>query len=175
METFQLEKGCVLDVNELFFPSDDDNSSSNADVVNNGKSTITEFQRNKSLSLIHESTEKIDGEVSSKVLDNDDDRPTNNEEATTTTTTPVVYECLSKLRLSKCAIGETAGLRGRRRRRRTSASNNVPRIPTFARFPNLQSLNLSHNELFKTKTVFAGLSTLPQLSSINLSYNRLSR
>jgi hypothetical protein len=29
--------------------------------------------------------------------------------------------------------------------------------------------------LFRTKTAFAGLSSLPLLSSINLSYNRLSR
>ena len=78
-----------------------------------------------------------------------------------------VYPSLSKLRLSNCAIGEMAGLRGRKK--------SLPRLPTFSRFPNLSSLNLSHNEMFKTKTAFAGLASLPLLSSINLSYNRLSR
>jgi hypothetical protein len=123
LEMFQLEKGCILDINQLFFPSD-----------------ITENNHNE------ERRDRINGSPESA--------------------SSVVYSSLSKLRLSHCAIGETAGLRGRRA---------IPRLPTLSRFPNLVSLNLSHNELFKTKTALAGLSSLPQLSSLNLSYNRLSR
>ena len=137
LEMFQYEKGCILDINQLFFPSDtiDSNPRKNLGLVNR-----------QGLSLNEEGSERIDDSQESS--------------------SPVVFFSLSKLRLSHCAMGETAGLRGRR---------SVPRLPTFSRFPNLVSLNISHNELFKTKTVLAGLSSLSQLSSLNLSYNRLSR
>lgn len=137
LEMFQYEKGCILDINQLFFPSDtiDSNPRKNLGLVNR-----------QGLSLNEEGSERINDSQESS--------------------SPVVFFSLSKLRLSHCAMGETAGLRGRR---------SVPRLPTFSRFPNLVSLNISHNELFKTKTVLAGLSSLSQLSSLNLSYNRLSR
>jgi hypothetical protein len=130
LDMFQMEKGCILDINELFFPSDCDIFASDGD---------------------------------SSVF---------------------MYKSLTKLRLSNCAISEAAGLRGRRRHKSPSAQSQVlqsktdnsltKKIPTLSRFPNMESLNISHNELFRTKTALAGLSSLPLLSSINLSYNRLS-
>ena len=137
LEMFQYEKGCILDINQLFFPSD----------------TIDTNPRN-SLGLVNRQGLSLNEEGSERINDSQE------------SSSPVVFFSLSKLRLSQCAMGETAGLRGRRA---------VPRLPTFSRFPNLVSLNISHNELFKTKTVLAGLSSLSQLSSLNLSYNRLSR
>ena len=154
LDMFQIEKSCILDVNQLFFPSDINDTMD--DVNQRGMQ-----QRN--LSLIAENQEAVKEDADS-IDDGNDDTPN--------TKTPIVYPSLSKLRLSNCAMGEAAGLRGRRKK--TCAKHNIPRVPTFERFPNLTSLNLSHNELFKTKTVFAGLSSLPLLSSINLSYNRLS-
>ncbi|KAL7543433.1 hypothetical protein ACHAXR_012709 [Thalassiosira sp. AJA248-18] len=142
LDMFQMEKGCILDINQLFFPSDLSDINQNSPL---------ELRRD--LSLIDEGKEK--------------EGPGNGGK--TENTALAVYPSLSKLRLSNCAIGETAGLRGRR------TTSSIPRLPTFSRFPNLLSLNLSNNELFKTKTVVAGLSSLPLLSSINLSYNRLSR
>ena len=155
LDMFQIEKSCILDVNQLFFPSDINDTMD--DVNQRGMQ-----QRN--LSLIAENQESVKEDADS-TDDGNDDTPK-------ATKTPVVYPSLSKLRLSNCAMGEAAGLRGRRKK--TCAKHNIPRVPTFERFPNLTTLNLSHNELFKTKTVFAGLSSLPLLSSINLSYNRLS-
>jgi hypothetical protein len=124
LEMFQMEKGCILDINQLFFPSDG-------------------------------------SEAATSTADD--------------TSTLFMYESLTKLRLSNCAINEAAGLRGRRGSKSSHQCNARPkRIPTMSRFPNMESLNLSHNELFRTKTALAGLSLLPLLSSINLSYNRLS-
>ena len=137
LEMFQYEKGCILDVNQLFFPSD----------------TIDANPRN-CLGLVNRQGLSLNAKGSERINDSQE------------SSSPVVYFSLSKLRLSHCAMGETTGLRGRRA---------VPRLPTFSRFPNLISLNISHNELFKTKTVLAGLSSLSKLSSLNLSYNRLSR
>eukprot|EP00956_Cyclotella_meneghiniana_P016254 scaffold25569_cov57-Cyclotella_meneghiniana.AAC.4 len=114
LNIFQMEKGCILDVNHLFFPSD-------------------------------------------SASDNND--------------SSFMYKSVAKLHLSNCAINEAAGLRGRRRPR----SSTLKKVPTLSRFPNLQSLDLSRNELFRTKTALAGLSSLPLLSSVNLSCNRLSR
>ena len=135
LDMFQMERGCILDINQLFFPSDS--------IV----SFMAEVKRNDTRGFVVEQNELSH-------------RPK---------PTPFVYSSLSKLRLSNCAIGETAGLR----RRRTSSCMTLP--PPLARFPNLESLDLSRNELFRTRTAFAGLSDLPRLSSINLSYNRLSR
>ena len=129
LEMFQYEKGCIVDINQLFFP------------------------------LNMEGLERINHIPES--------------------TKPFEYMSLTKLRLSNCAMGETAGLRGRRRRRRkrmrSGEETTLPRLPPFSRFPNLVSLNISHNELHKMKTILAGLSSLPLLSSLDLSYNRLSR
>jgi hypothetical protein len=127
LEMFQYEKGCIVDINQLFFP------------------------------LNMEGLEKINHIPES--------------------TKPFEYMSLTKLRLSNCAMGETAGLRGRRRRKRmrSGEETTLPRMPPFSRFPNLVSLNISHNELHKMKTILAGLSSLPLLSSLDLSYNRLSR
>ncbi len=135
LDMFQMERGCILDINHLFFPSD----SIAAIMAEDNRDDTREFVV-KQNELSH--------------------RPN---------PIPFVYSSLSKLRLSKCAIGEAAGLR----RRRTSSCMSLP--PPIARFPNLESLDLSRNELFRTRTAFAGLSDLPLLSSINLSYNRLSR
>ena len=137
LEMFQYEKGCILDINQLFFPSD---------IIDANPRNCLGLVNRHGLSLNEEGGGRINDSLESS--------------------SHVVYFSLSKLRLSHCAMGETAGLRGRRA---------VPRLPTFSRFPNLVSLNISHNELFKTKTVLAGLSSLSQLSSLNLSYNRLSR
>ena len=131
LDMFQMEKGCILDINQLFFSSDATDESSVAEGNQIGTPGSPAERRQKS--------------------------------------SPFVYSSLSKLRLSNCAMGEAAGLR----RRRTSSCMSLP--PPLARFPNLVSLDLSRNELFRTKTAFAGLSDLPLLSSINLSYNRLSR
>jgi hypothetical protein len=126
LEMFQYEKGCIVDINQLFFPLNEDGL--------------------EKINHIPESTK------------------------------PFEYMSLTKLRLSNCAMGETAGLRGRRKRRNSSGEETtLPRIPPFSRFPNLVSLNISHNELHKMKTILAGLSSLPLLSSLDLSYNRLSR
>jgi len=119
LDMFQMEKGCILDFNQLFFPSD-----------------------------------KLD--VASIAPDPD-------------THLLFMYKSLTNLRISNCAMSEAAGLRGWRR------SKLIPKIAALSRFPNLKSLNMSHNELFRTKTALAGLSSLPLLSSIDLSYNRLSR
>jgi hypothetical protein len=137
LEMFQMEKGCIIDINRLFFPSD-----------------VTEAHKRHCLGLVTGGEDVI--------VDEEERGSTRSRKSACFD----VYFSLSKLRLSHCAIGETAGLRGRRA---------VPRLPTFSRFPNLVSLNISHNELFKTKTALAGLSSLPQLSSLNLSYNRLTR
>lgn len=134
LDMFQMEKGCILDVNKLFFPSDADDIVPR-DVV--GKEI--------------DAAVELNGETSIKV-----------------------YSSLSKLRLSNCAIGEAAGLRGRAVVKRSDTPR-PQRVPTLSRFPNLVSLNLSHNELFRIKTALAGLSSLPLLSSINLAYNRLIR
>mmetsp|Transcript_27547 Transcript_27547/g.59218 ORF Transcript_27547/g.59218 Transcript_27547/m.59218 type:complete len:1496 (+) Transcript_27547:194-4681(+) len=151
LEMFQMEKGCILDVNQLFFPSDI--SPKNANIQQ------SPLLIRRDLSLIDEGNEK----EGARPLP-DDDGDTNQPENSSF----VVYPSLSKLRVSNCAMGEAAGLRGR------VTSKSVPQLPTLSRFPNLTSLNLSRNELFKSKTVFAGLSSLPLLSSINLSYNRLT-
>jgi hypothetical protein len=135
LDMFQMERGCILDINQLFFPSD------------SIASFMAEVNRDDTRGFIVEQNELSH-------------RPK---------PIPFVYSSLSKLRLSNCAIGETAGLR----RRRTSSCMTLP--PPLARFPNLESLDLSRNELFRIRTAFAGLSDLPRLSSINLSYNRLSR
>ena len=129
LEMFQMEKGCLLDANQLFFSSDV--------LSHNGKE------------------------------EHDDSTNAYEEQQA------IMYSSLSKLRLSNCAIGEMSGLRGRSKK--SIKQHRLKQMPPFSRFPNLVSLNLSHNELFRTKTAFAGLSSLPMLSSINLSYNRLSR
>lgn len=144
---FQMEKGCILDINNLFFPSD---LTMKSDSKGASEDSSRHMQRN--FSLVNEDEERDGPQLADGNI-----------------TAPAVYPNLAKLRLSNCAIGETAGLRGRKN------SQSVARTPTLSRFPNLTSLNISHNELFKTKSVFAGLSSLPLLSSINLSYNRLSR
>lgn len=159
LDIFQLEKGCILDVNMLFFPGD---------VIPPIDTSLHEDCIPRNLSLIDEDMEK---KVTTDQHDGDDDKD-NIKQQPVLSATPFEYKSISKLKLSNCAISETAGLRGIKRRRR---SNNVPRIPPLARFPNLTSLNLSNNELFKSNTVFAGLSALPLLSSIDLSFNRLSR
>ena len=152
LEMFQMEKGCILDVNQLFFPSDLLSDSS------------SKTHKTKSEGLVRRDLSLIDEEGKMK-----EDSSLSGEGNKKGYTSLVVYSSLSKLRLSNCAMGETAGLRGR------ASSSSVPRVPTLSRFPNLTSLNLSRNELFKKKTVFAGLSSLPLLSSIDLSYNQLSR
>jgi hypothetical protein len=131
LDMFQMEKGCILDINQLFFSLDatDEFSMAEGNQIDTPGSPAKRRQKSS----------------------------------------PFVYSSLSKLRLSNCAMGEAAGLR----RKRTSSCMSLP--PPLARFPNLVSLDLSRNELFRTKTAFAGLSDLPLLSSINLSYNRLSR
>jgi hypothetical protein len=142
LDMFQMEKGCLLDINQLFFPSD-----------------IRNARLERQLSLIDEDSTKEEHHNNVDACEN-------------------VYSSLSKLRLSTCAIGEMSGLRGRSKRsvrHNGNTSSRPKRIPPFSRFPNLVSLNLSHNEIFTTKSAFAGLSSLPMLSSINLSYNRLSR
>lgn len=144
LDMFQMEKGCILDINQLFFQSDTTDGSSKAEVDQNVSSG---FEVRRKDNVIEEGREADSSRLE---------------------TPPFVYSSLTKLRLSNCAIGEPAGLR----RRRTSRLS-LPR--PLARFPNLVSLDLSRNELFRTKTAFAGLSSLPLLSSINLSYNRLSR
>ena len=144
LDMFQMEKGCILDVNELFFPSD---------MISAGRTTAPGLRRD--LSLIEETKEEDE-------LQPDRDRKQE-------PVRPLVYPSMTKLRLSNCAMGEAAGLRGR------PTPKSVPRLPTLARFPNLVCLNLSRNELFRSKTVFAGLNALPLLSWIDLSYNRLSR
>ncbi len=136
LDMFQMEKGCILDINQLFFSSDATDESSMAE---------------------------------GNQIDKPGSTPERNEVSNRQKSSPFVYSSLSKLRLSNCAMGEAAGLR----RRRTSSGMSLP--PPLARFPNLVSLDLSRNEVFRTKTAFAGLSDLPLLSSINLSYNRLSR
>ena len=118
LESFQLEKGCILDVNRVFFPSDISN-------------------------------ENEEGEATGDLFR---------------------HESITKLRLSNCAISEASGLRGKRGKK-----SRIKRPPTMSRFPNLVSLNLANNELFKAKTAFAGLASLPMLSSIDLSHNRLRR
>jgi hypothetical protein len=148
LDMFQMEKGCLLDINQLFFPSDIPNAC-----------------LERQLSLIDEDDTKEGHHNNTDTCENKDQQP-------------FVYSSLSKLRLSTCAIGEMSGLRGRSRRyarQYQNTSSRPKRIPPFSRFPNLVSLNLSHNEIFRTKSAFAGLSSLPMLSSINLSYNRLSR
>jgi hypothetical protein len=137
LEMFQYEKGCINDINDLFFPSN---------IIHADPRNCLGLANRHGLSLNEEGRNRINDSPESS--------------------SSVAYFSLTKLRLSHCAIGEAAGLRGRRA---------VPRLPTFSRFPNLVSLNISHNELFKTKTILAGLSSLSQLSSLNLSYNRLSR
>jgi len=160
LDVFQLERGCILDVNLLFFPGD---------VIPPVDTSIQEDSIPRNLSLIDENMEKkVEATTLQQQSADDDDI----KQQPILSATPFEYKSISKLKLANCAMGETAGLRGIKRRRR---SNNVPRIPPLARFPNLTSLNLSNNELFKSKTVFAGLSALPLLSSIDLSYNRLSR
>ncbi|KAL7521870.1 hypothetical protein ACHAWX_006562 [Stephanocyclus meneghinianus] len=141
LDMFQMEKGCLLDINQLFFPSD---------------------------------------------FYGCEGAPVGMEESGLDQEAPAacVYSALTKLRLSNCAMSEAAGLRGRRVSKMSDhhstqlIDSNISilpkRIPTLSRFPKLVSLNLSHNELFRTKTALAGLSSLPFLSSINLSYNRLS-
>ena len=125
LDMFHIEKGCILDVNQLFFPSD----SSESDEA------------------------KQDKELKPDAL-------------------PLfMYKSLTKLCLSNCALSEAAGLRGKRM---SYVTHQPKRIPTLSRFPSIVTLNLSHNELFRTKTALAGLSSLTFLSSINLSYNRLS-
>lgn len=144
LEMFQMEKGCLLDANELFFPSD------------------------KSLQF----SERIEGDDAKERHHS----KTHTNEANVQQ--PFVYSSLSKLRLSNCAIGEMSGLRGRSKktlRQFQGTPHPLKRIPPLSRFPNLVSLNLSHNEIFRVKSAFAGLSSSPMLSSINLSYNRLSR
>ena len=147
LEMFQMEKGCLLDINGLFFPSD----------------VPTQFSE-RHLNLIEEDDTKERHDFNKDTCETNEHRP-------------FVYSSLSKLRLSNCAIGEMSGLRGRSKRsiRQYTPHRRPKRIPPFSRFPNLVSLNLSHNEIFRTKSAFAGLSSLPMLSSINLSYNRLSR
>ncbi|KAL7497903.1 hypothetical protein ACHAWT_007083 [Skeletonema menzelii] len=143
LEMFQMEKGCLLDINELFFSSDSE----------------------RHLNLIEEDDTKERHDFNTDTCERNEHRP-------------FVYSSLSKLRLSNCAIGEMSGLRGRSKRsyrQYQSTPHRPKRMPPFSRFPNLTSLNLSHNEIFRTKSAFAGLSSLPMLSSINLSYNRLSR
>ena len=162
LDIFQLERGCILDVNLLFFPGD---------VIPTVDTCLQEDCIPRNLSLIDENMEKK-VEAAATLQHHDEDDKDDTKQQPISTATPFEYKSISKLKLSNCAMGETAGLRGIKRRRR---SNNVPRIPPLARFPNLTSLNLSNNELFKSKTVFAGLSALPLLSSIDLSYNRLSR
>jgi hypothetical protein len=142
LDMFQMEKGCILDINQLFFPSD--------------------YYGCKGA-------------------------PDNMEETALEKESPAlcVFSTLTKLRLSNCALNEAAGLRGRRvskisdqpdtQLRDINITIYPKRIPTLSRFPNMVSLNLSHNELFRTKTALAGLSSLPFLSSINLSYNRLTK
>jgi len=162
LDIFQLERGCILDVNLLFFPGD---------VIPTVDTSQEEDTIPRNLSLIDENMEKKVEATTLQQQSADDDKDDTKQQPVLSAT-PFEYKSISKLKLSNCAMGETAGLRGIKRRRR---SNNVPRIPPLARFPNLISLNLSNNELFKSKTVFAGLSSLPLLSSIDLSYNRLSR
>ena len=162
LDIFQLERGCILDVNLLFFPGD----------VIPPVDTSQEDTIPRNLSLIDENMEKKVDATTLQQQSADDDDKDDIKQQPILSATPFEYKSISKLKLSNCAISETAGLRGIKRRRR---SNNVPRIPPLARFPNLTSLNLSNNELFKSKTVFAGLSALPLLSSIDLSFNRLSR
>eukprot|EP00985_Skeletonema_marinoi_P024768 scaffold17539_cov182-Skeletonema_marinoi.AAC.3 len=148
LDMFQMEKGCLLDINQLFFPSD----------------VPIKFSE-RHLSLIEEDNAK-------------ERHHFNTDTCVKKEQQPFVYSSLSKLRLSNCAIGEISGLRGRSKRsarQYQSTSFRPKKIPPFSRFPNLVSLNLSHNEIFRTKSAFAGLSSLPMLSSINLSYNRLSR
>ena len=147
MDMFQMEKGCLLDINQLFFPSD-----------------IPKRQNlEMKLSLIDEDISKEGFNYKSPDI--------HEEEAKQL----FVYSSITKLRLSTCAIGEMSGLRGRSKRQFQHMSSRPKKTPPFSRFPNLVSLNLSHNEIFRVKSAFAGLSSLPMLSSIDLSYNRLSR
>lgn len=144
LEMFQMEKGCLLDANELFFPSD----------------------------FAPQFSGRIEGDDAKESHHSKTHTDETNEQQS------FVYSSLSKLRLSNCAIGEMSGLRGRSKRmvrQYQSTPHRPKRIPPLSRFPNLVSLNLSHNEIFRTKSAFAGLSSSPMLSSINLSYNRLSR
>ncbi|KAL7546571.1 hypothetical protein ACHAWF_009903 [Thalassiosira exigua] len=152
LDSFQVERGCILDANRLLFPSDRAPATPTGD----------------------------EGKEEGAPGDDGEDEPTDRAAPPPL----AVHAHLSKLRLSNCAMGEAAGLRGRRRRRTraraTSSSGSSaappPRSlpPPLSRCPNLVSLDLSRNELFEAKTVFAGLASLPLLSSIDLSYNRLS-
>lgn len=62
---------------------------------------------------------------------------------------------------------------GRPRRRRRRSGEKIGLRALIKRMPNLESISLSHNELFRTSTVLAGLRSLPNLKALDLSYNRL--
>jgi Leucine-rich repeat (LRR) protein len=77
----------------------------------------------------------------------------------------MVYWELTHIKLSHCCIGEMSKMR---------ASPTNPH-PPLSRCPRLVSLCLSHNQIFKSSTALAGLSSLPWLSKLDLSYNQISR
>ena len=76
------------------------------------------------------------------------------------------YPYLSHLRLSRCAIGELSWL--------GKDGGERDYEPPLSLLRNLESLDLSRNELVHASTACAGLKDLSSLSAVDLSYNRIS-
>ena len=78
--------------------------------------------------------------------------------------TPQTFQLLEHITLSHAALGELSKMRGCDQFQ-----------PAMSYFPNLKSLDLSHNEINKRSTALAGLSNLMNLSTIDLSHNFVTR
>jgi hypothetical protein len=97
-------------------------------------------------------------------------KPNEDESQDDATVIPLVFEpfyLIEHFTLSHCALGELSMMRG--------LSKNKSSKPLMSFFPNLVSLDMSHNEINNMKTALAGLTDLMNLSSLDLSHNYLTR
>jgi hypothetical protein len=170
LRLLRVERGCIYNLNQFLFPSihtDNPNvvrerevkekEEASQVVVKEPTAVHDALLHVNQIELLNESSEALVEEKGKEV------------ERMGSSNLPT-YTWMTHLKLSHCAIGELAGLRGTRRKRKRLI---IP--PPLSRFPNLVTLSLSHNEIIHMSTALAGLSSLPLLSTLDLSHNRLTR
>ena len=188
LELLRVERGCVYDASGFFFssrPFPVDAGEGGKETAEDGRSDALGGDSdgggdNGDGNDPAETGDAIDGESYESVP--------NGFAADGKGSPRLIYPSLVHLKLSRCGISEMSGLggardddandtsygwqRGRRRRQRRRPRPSTP--PPLSAMPNLQSLNLSHNDIVLASTACAGLSDLPRLEALDLSHNFIS-
>eukprot|EP00978_Attheya_sp_CCMP212_P034879 scaffold148867_cov58-Attheya_sp.AAC.2 len=177
LRLLRVERGCIYNLNQFLFPSTHTNHIHTYNHNNNKAVEETEGKEaDEAKQFVVDKPPAVQDALVNQIKSSNEsseafveEKDEEEVEIMGSSSLPT-YTWMTHLKLSHCAIGELAGLRGTRRKRKQLI---LP--PPLSRFPNLVTLSLSHNEIIHMSTALAGLSSLPLLHTLDLSYNRLTR